>query len=147
MKHCDDGRLFRARRLQRVVGLLVSVAYLLDALGDRLRHIHDFLLHSLVMIEGRVARRIRLVIADKAVKPRLRTGFYQSHPVAPIAPRTARSFDTGNIAMYYEAISPARQMLRVIPAGKLDFLRLLGRLAVRRGGIGIAAVRANEAIH
>jgi hypothetical protein len=41
------------------------------------------------------------------------------------------------------AEQPTRQVARVMPAFQFELLRLIGMLTVRRGGIGIAAIKLN----
>src|SRR5205814_5128230 len=78
----------------------------------RARDVAHFLLHVLVAIELLVARRIRLVVADVAIEPRLVARIDESHPIEPVGKRVAGLFHARDVTVHDQAVHAILQMLR-----------------------------------
>src|SRR5258708_6913520 len=139
---------FQARPLQLTIGRRKpACAQLAHRVGDGAGDVARFLLHRDVAIEGFVAGRVGLVVADIPVEPRLEARVDEADPVEPIRKRASRVLYTSDVAMDDEAVHASLEMLGIRPALQLDFLRLPGVLAMGEGGIRIAAVGAHQPVH
>ena len=94
-----------------------------------------------------MAGGIGLVVADIAVQPGLGAGVDQAHPVQPVGQAAPCALDASHIAMHDQPVAATGQVLGIVPAGQFKRLRLGRFLAVRGGGVGVAAVGAHQAVH
>src|SRR5690349_3950983 len=96
--HAARTRSFRPRlRLGRALGLELARAQRAHRTRERAAGDARVFLHRGIAIERVMARRIRLVVADVAIDPRLEARPDEPHPVEPVAQRAARGLDARDV--------------------------------------------------
>ena len=134
--------LLRAWIFQRDIRRLqFALAQFTDRDSDSMRDVARLFLYGLVMVQHFMAPSIGFVVADKAIQPRHLPSIDQAHPVKPIGQTAPNAFDSCDIAIHYQAVGPAGQVLRIRPACKLQFLCFHRFLAMGRSRVGIRGDR------